>query len=74
MMKHVLGIMWTVKGNDAENLVIGRAVSEWTCRRYEYPEHVVEWIQNDTINWKKLNAENGGTYEYFARKRVKIYK
>jgi hypothetical protein len=39
----------------------------WTCRGYDYPEHVVEWIKNDTTNWKKLNDDNGGTYEYFAR-------
>jgi len=23
--------------------------------------------KNDSTNWKKLNDENGGTYEYFAR-------
>ena len=40
---------------------------DWTCRGYDYPENVVEWIQNDTTNWKKLNDVNGGTYEYFAR-------
>jgi len=40
---------------------------EWTCRGYDYPEHVVEWIKNDTTNWKKINDDNGGTYEYFAR-------
>ena len=40
---------------------------EWTCDGYDYPEHVVEWIKNDTTNWKKINDDNGGTYEYFAR-------
>ena len=40
---------------------------DWTCRGYDYPEHVVEWIQNDTACWRKLNDDNGGTYEYFAR-------
>ena len=41
---------------------IGRVVSAWiSCGR------VVEWIKNDTTNWKKINDDNGGTYEYFAR-------
>ena len=40
---------------------------DWSCRGYDYPEHVVEWIKNDTTNWRKLNDENGGTYEYFVR-------
>ena len=40
---------------------------DWTCRGYDYPEHVVEWIQNDMTCWRKLNDVNGGTYEYFAR-------
>ena len=40
---------------------------DWTCRGYDYPDYVVEWIKNDTTNWRKLNDENGGTYEYFAR-------
>ena len=40
---------------------------DWTSKKYDYPEHVVLWIQNDNTNWKKLNDDNGGTYEYFAR-------
>ena len=44
-----------------------RVDGAWTCRGYDYPEHVVEWIKNDTTNWKKINDDNGGTYEYFAR-------
>ena len=39
----------------------------WTSRGYDFPEHVVEWIKNDATNWTKLNDDNGGTYEYFAR-------
>ena len=23
--------------------------------------------KSDTTNWKKINDDNGGTYEYFAR-------
>ena len=40
---------------------------EWTCYGYDYPDHVIEWIKNDSTNWRKINDENGGTYEYFAR-------
>jgi len=40
---------------------------DWTCRGYDYPEYVVEWIKNDQTNWKKINNDNGGTYEYFSR-------
>jgi hypothetical protein len=39
----------------------------WTCRMYDYPDYVVEWIKNDTTNWVKINDDNGGTYRYFAR-------
>ena len=35
----------------------------WTCRGYDYPENVVE----HTTNWRKVNDENGGTYECFTR-------
>lgn len=40
---------------------------DWSCRGYDYPEYVVEWIKNDQTNRKKINNDNGGTYEYFSR-------
>ena len=40
---------------------------DWTCRVHDYPEDVVDWIKNDTTNWRKINDKNGGMYEYFAR-------
>ncbi len=36
-------------------------------RGYDYPERLVSWIKNDTTNWRKINDDNGGTYEYFSR-------
>tara|TARA_B110000114_G_scaffold164729_1_gene184501 strand:+ start:117 stop:494 length:378 start_codon:yes stop_codon:yes gene_type:complete len=31
----------------------------------------VDWIKNDTTNWRKINDVNGGTYQYFARMNKK---
>ena len=46
----------------------------WTCRRYEYPYYIVDWIKNDTTNWRKINDKNGGTYQYFARMNQRVIR
>ena len=41
---------------------------DWTMKRYDYPQRVIDWIKN---NWIKMNDDNGGTYyepNYHARR------
>ena len=42
----------------------------WTARKYDYPEYVCQYIKD---NWKKVNDNNGGTYEKPSIEKEKTF-